>query len=209
MFSIIPLDVVYTAAIPLEIPLVDSCPYLLPYLCIPLPQFQEFKNHIRELKAGGLIWTSQSPFASLIVIVHENDGRIHLCIDYRQLDARTICEAHQCAESLDALGNAKYFSCLDLTSGYLQVQMAEEDRQKTAFTTPMGLYKYTRMPFGLTNAAATFQWLMAMVLGDMNYLEILLYLDDIIVFSPTVEEHLQRLKRVFSRLRQHGHKLKP
>ena len=212
VFSTNSLDVGCTATILHEIPLVDSRPFRLPYRRIPPSQFQEVHEHIKELKACGIIKTSQSPYASPIVIVRKKDGRIRLCVDYRHLNSRTIRDAHplpRIDESLDALGNAKYFSCLDLTSGYLQVQMAEKDRQKTAFTTPMGLYEYTRMPFGLTNAPATFQRLMTMVLGDMNYSEVLIYLDDIVVFSSTIEEHLHRLRRVFSRLREHGLKLKP
>ena len=94
-------------------------------------------------------------------------------------------------------------------SGYHQVEMAEADQVKTAFTTPLGLFEYTRMPFGLMNAPATFQRLMNTVLGDLNLSEVLIYLDDVIIFSATIEEHLARLNRVFSRLREHGLKLKP
>ena len=112
-------------------------------------------------------------------------------------------------EALDALCHAKYFSCLDLTSGYHQVKVASKDQPKTAFISPMGLYEFKRMPFGLTNAPATFQRLMATIFGDMNFDSVLLYLDDIIVFSATVEEHVTRLSKVFSRLREHGLKLKP
>ena len=212
VFSTSSFDVGCTPTMAHEIPLVDSRPFRLPYRRIPPAQFQEVREHIEELRANGIIKPSQSSFASPIVIVRKKDGRIRLCVDYRQLNARTVRDAHplpRIDESLDALGNAKYFSCLDLTSGYLQVPMAEQDRQKTAFTTPMGLFEYTRMPFGLTNAPATFQRLMTSVFGDLNFSEVLIYLDDIIVFSTTIEEHLQRLERVFSRLREHGLKLKP
>ena len=87
--------------------------------------------------------------------------------------------------------------------------MAEQDIPKTAFTSPMGLYEFTRMPFGLMNAPATFQRLMATVFADMNFDSVLLYLDDIVVFSSTVEEHVGRLSKVYARLREHGLKLKP
>ena len=111
-------------------------------------------------------------------------------------------------EALDALGKAKYFSCLDLTSGFLQVKVTEEDQQKTAFTTPMGLFEFTRMPFGLVNAPATFQRLMTTVFSGMNFESVLLYLDDVIIYSSTLEEHVTRLTEVFQRLRQHNLKLK-
>lgn len=135
-----------------------------------------------------------------------------MCVDFRKLNSRTIRDAYpipRIDESLDALGKAKYFSGLDLMSGYLQVGKARDDHRKTAFTTPMGLYEYTCMPFGLMNAPTTFQRLMNTVLEDMNLSEVLVYLDDIIVFSSTIDEHLTRLERVFTRLRQHGLKLKP
>ena len=195
VFSTSSLDVGSTSTVLHEIPLIDPSPFRLPYRRIPPSQFQEVRTHIEELKASGIIEPSQSPFASPIVIVRKKDGRIRLCVDYRQLNSRTIRDAFplpRIDESLDALGNAKYFSCLDLTSGYLQVKMAEQDRQKTAFTTPMGLYEYTRMPFGLMNAPATFQRLMSMVLGDMNYSQVLIYLDDIVVFSSTIQLNARR-----------------
>ena len=86
--------------------------------------------------------------------------------------------------------------------------MADKDQQKTAFTSPMGLFEFTRMPFGLVNAPATFQRLMSTVFGDLNFVSLLIYLDDIIVFSSTLDEHIERLRQVFSRLRSHGLKLK-
>ena len=212
LFSATSLDVGSTNTVLHGIPLVDPTPFRMPYRRIPPAQYQEVRNHLEELKASGIIEPSQSPFASPVVIVRKKDGGIRLCVDYRKLNSRTVRDAFplpRIEDSLDALGQARYFSCLDLTSGYLQVQMAKEDRAKTAFTTPMGLYEYTRMPFGLMNAPATFQRLMNIALGDLNFSQVLIYLDDIIVFSSTFEEHLQRLERVFIRLRQHGLKLKP
>ena len=137
---------------------------------------------------------------------------MRMCVDYRRLNSKMVRDAYplpRIEESLDALGGAKYFLCLDLTSGYLQVKVAEQDRPKTAFTTPMGLFEYTRVPFSLMNAPATFQRLMTTVLGDLNFTSVLLYLDDIVVFSSTVDEHVERLQCVFSHLREHGLKMKP
>ncbi len=146
------------------------------------------------------------------MIVIKKDGSVRFCCDYRKLNKVTCKDAYplpRVEESLDALGNAQLFSTLDLTSGYFQVAMSEEDRAKTAVTTPFGLFEWTRMPFGLCNAPATFQRLMGLVLGDLTFDILLNYLDDIIVFSKDFESHCQRLEIVFNRLRQHGLKLNP
>jgi hypothetical protein len=111
--------------------------------------------------------------------------------------------------ALDSLQGAKYFSSLDLAQGYYQVPIAEEDCHKTAFSAGVGgLFEYQRMSMGLCNSPATFQRLMEACLGDQQYETLLLYLDDILVFSDTFESHLKRLQLVFERLRQHGLKLK-
>ena len=111
-------------------------------------------------------------------------------------------------ESLDALGGARWFSTLDLACRYHQVGMAEKDCGKTAFCTPFGLYEFTRMLFGLCDAPSTFQWLMERILGDQRFQSLLLYLDDIVVFSSTIEQHLEWLDLVLSRLGQFNLKVK-
>ncbi len=118
-----------------------------------------------------------------------------MCVDYRQLNARTRKDAYplpRIEESLDALTGARWFSTLDLASGYNQVPVAEADRSKTAFCTPFGLFEFLRMPFGLCNGPSTFQRLMERIFGDQSFQSLLLYLDDVIIFSTTVEQHLQR-----------------
>ncbi len=111
-------------------------------------------------------------------------------------------------DTLDALSDARLFSTLDLASGYWQVEVEPTDREKTAFTTPFGLYQFRVMPFGLCNAPSTFQRLMHAVLAGLPWTVCLVYLDDVIIFSRTVEEHFQRLRDVFQRLRDAGLKLK-
>ena len=212
VFSKGPEDFGCTDTIVHDIPLIDPTPFRMPYRRISPSDFSEVKDHLKELQAAEIIKPSKSPFASPIVIVRKKDGRIRLCVDYRKLNTRTVRDAFplpRIEESLDVLRKAKYFTSLDLMSGYLQVQVAHKEQQKTAFTTPMGLYEYTRMPFGLMNAPATFQLLMNTVFADMHLSELLIYLDDVIICSATLEEHLKRLERVFVRLRQHGLKLKP
>ena len=112
-------------------------------------------------------------------------------------------------DTLDALSGAQWFSTLDLASGYWQVEVDPSDKEKTAFSTPFGLYQFLVMPFGLCNAPSTFQRLMELVLHGLQWEICLVYLDDIIIFSRTIGEHLQRLKEVFDRLREAGLKLKP
>lgn len=134
-----------------------------------------------------------------------------MCVDYRLLNAKTRKDAFplpRIEESLDALAGAQWFSTLDLASGYSQVEMAEKDKAKTAFCTPFGLFEFNRMPFGLCNAPGTFQRLMERLFGDCRYQSVLLYLDDVIVFSSSVQQHLERLEQVFSRLENQGLKVK-
>lgn len=162
--------------------------------------------------AAGVIRPSKSPYASPVVIVTKKDGSLRLCIDNRKLDSCCTRDAFplpRIEEALEALGQAKYFSTLDLTSGYWQVEVAQQDKHKTAFSTPMGLFGANRMPFGLQNAPSTFQRLMTCCFGDLNFTHLLIYLDDLIIFSKTFNEHLERLQLVFDRLREHGLKLKP
>ena len=134
-----------------------------------------------------------------------------MCVDYRKLNSITRKDAFplpRIDESLDALGGAQIFSTLDLACGYHQVAMAE-DKQKTAFTTPLGLFEFNRMPFGLTGAPATFQRLMQSLMNDLVFKIALVYLDDILVYARDFEGHLHRLSVIFGRLRQLGLKLNP
>lgn len=144
-------------------------------------------------------------------MVQKKDGTIRLCIDYRQLNHKTRKDAYplpRIEEPLDALTGARWFSTLDLASGYNQVPMAEADKAKTAFCTPFSLFEFNRMPFGLCNAPSTFQRLMERIFGDQRFQSLLLYLDDIVIFSSSFQMHLQRLELVLERLQQHGLKLK-
>ncbi|PIK44339.1 hypothetical protein BSL78_18812 [Apostichopus japonicus] len=161
---------------------------------------------------NGVIRPSTSPYASPIVLVRKSDGSLRLCVDYRKLNMKTIKDAYpipRIDESIDALHGTKWFSTIDLLSGYHQVAMEEADKHKTSFTTPFGLYEYNRMPFGLSNAPGTFQRLMQACLHDQFFTSVLCYLDDILVFSKSFDDHLVNLQRVFDRLRQQGLKIKP
>ena len=194
-----------------EIPLLNSDPVRQRYRRIPPSQFTQVKEHVHDLLRKGIVRPSSSPYASPIVVVQKKSGEIRLCVDYRELNARTRKDAYplpRIDESLDALSGARWFSTLDLASGYNQVPMAEPDKEKTAFCTPFGLFEFNRMPFGLCNAPGTFQRLMERIFGDQSLQSLLLYLDDIVIFSATFSQHLQRLDMVLARLRQHQLKLK-
>ena len=175
--------------------------------------YDEVKAHIQEMLDLGAIRPSNRPWASAIVLVRKKDGRLRFCIDLRRLNNRTVKDAYSLPKIesiLDSLIGAQIFSTLDLKAGYWQVEMAEECKAYTAFTCgPLGFYECDTMPFGATNAPATFQRLMHDCLGDLNMNWCIVYLDDIIIFSDTKEEHLKRLEAVFQKLSAAGLKLKP
>lgn len=204
-------DLGCTSLITHEIPLVDDVPVRQPYRRIVPSQYEMVKNHIQQLLDSKVIRESSSPYSSPIVLVTKKDGSLRLCVDYRQLNSRTRRDSYplpRIEESLDALSGARWFSTLDLASGYNQVPVAEKDKFKTAFCTPFGLFEFNRMPFGLCNAPGTFQRLMERMFGDCRYQSVLLYLDDVVVFSATVEQHLERLEEVFARLQNQKLKVK-
>ena len=177
------------------------------------PFKEEVKQHLQEMVEVGAIRRSFSPWTSTVVIVRKKDGELRLCIDLRKLNNRTMKDGYalpRIDDTLDCLHGSKWFSTLDLKSGYWQVELEEEAKPLTAFTMgPLGFWECERMPFGLTNAPATFQRLMESCLGELHLSWCTIYLDDIIVFSQTPEEHLVRLQAVFDELKVAGLKLKP
>ncbi|MEW8091524.1 MAG: reverse transcriptase family protein, partial [Candidatus Thiodiazotropha endolucinida] len=195
-----------------KINLHDNEPFKEPHRRIPPGLFQEVREHLSEMLQAGAIRPSQSPYSSNVVIVRKKDGSIRFCVDFRKLNSKTIKDAYaipRVEDSLHLLAGAKYFTKLDLRSGYWQVEIDERDKAKTAFQVgTLGFFEFHRMPFGLCNAPATFQRLMERCMGDMNLRDCLIYLDDVIIFSATFEEHLNRLEAVFSRLKEHNLKLK-
>jgi len=178
----------------------------------PPAHVEVISDHVDNMLDHGIIEPVSSPWASNVVLVRKKDGTYRCCIDYRQLNAVTTRDAYPLPRidtCLDAMAEAKWFSTFDLRSSYHQVKVADEDMDKTAFICPRGMYRYRNMPFGLCNAGATFQRLMDVVLSGLNLEICLVYLDDIVVYSKTIEEHLERLEAVLSRLCQAGLKLKP
>ena len=164
------------------------------------------------LRNNDIIRSSTSSYAAPICPVKKKDGTMRLCIDYRQLNARTKSDAFPTGNVLDVIDNmagARYFSTIDLAQGYyLQVPVAEADREKTALRTSSSLLEFTRMPFGLKGAPATFRMLMARVLGHMSPTQLALYMDDICVISATFDSHLERLEATFKNLLAHCLRIK-
>ena len=169
-------------------------------------------QQVDEPLAFGRIEESQSPWSSPVVLVRRHDGSYRMCIDYCKLNLCTSKDAISLGRTddvLEALGGGQWFSCLDLASGYRQMQVKEEDRPKTAFSTHRGQFQWRVMPFGLTNGPARFTRLMNLALSELTSTHCLAYLDDIIIWAPSLEEHLHRLRLLFDRIRTAALKLKP
>ncbi|XP_044178256.1 uncharacterized protein LOC122960249 [Acropora millepora] len=170
------------------------------------------EEHVTDMLNRGIIQPSVSPWASPVVLVKKKDNTDRFCVDFRRLNAVTRKDSYplpRIDDALDALNGTRYFSTMDLMSGYWQVEMDPESREHTAFTTYGGLYEFLVMPFGLTNAPSTYQRLMECVLRNLTYKICLIYLDDILVYSKTFSDHLLHLRQVFERLRAANLKLKP
>ena len=162
-------DLGFTDIVTHKIKTTDDIPVCLPDRRIPPPIQPEVKKHLQKWLKTGIIKESDSPYASQIVIVRKKDSSIRICLDYRALNRKTVKDAFplpRIEETLEALKGAKYFSSLDLTQGYLQLAVDEEDQNKTAFRALGSLYMFTRMPFGLCNGPASFSRLMTKCFGD-------------------------------------------
>ena len=151
------------------------------------------------MKKLGVIWESESPWSSPIVLVKKKDGSTRFCVDYRRLNEVTVKDAYplpRIDDCFDTLHGHQYFSTLDLASGYWQVEMEPEDQAKTAFATRSGLYEFQVMPFGLATAPATFERLMEIALRGLQWKRCLVYLDDIITLGRDFEDALDGLRQV-------------
>ena len=192
----------------------DAVPKKQPLRRTPFAARQEVAQQLKKMETLGVIQPSTSPWASPVVLVRKNDGTMRFCIDYRGLNSMTKTDQFpllRIDDLLDQLGKAKYFTTLDLASGYWQVKMHPDSKEKTAFSTYQGLYEFNVMPFGLKNAPAVFQRLMQRVLMGLNPEEgpVSTYIDDVLVFSASFEDHLQHLSCVLDKLINVGLKLKP
>lgn len=170
-------------------------------------ELDSIRENLEKWVELGHISPSTSPYASHVVLVRKKDGSIRMCIDYRALNKKTVRDNYQLPlvdNLLDVLHGAKVFSKLDLMSGYNQILVDEADREKTAFTTRFGLFQFNVLPFGLCNAPATFMRLMNNIFMDQLDRSVIVYLDDILVFSKDEASHAAHLDWVMNKLREHS-----
>lgn len=182
---------------------------------LPPKHEKEVEQQIEEMEQQGIIRKSFSRYASPIVVVAkkpDNSGqqKFRICVDYRKLNEYTVDDKFPLPNIegiLDKLGRAQYFTTIDLAKGYHQIKMHPKDIHKTAFVTPKGLYEYIRMPFGLKNAPATFQRLMNEVLREYISKICVVYMDDILIFSTSLQEHIVNIRKIFNKLSEHNLKV--
>ena len=194
VFSLYNGDLGFCDALKHSIPTTTDKPVYLPHWQIPVQLQQEVRKCLESWLKQGIIRPSKSPYASQVVIVCKKSGEIHLCVDFRKLNAILIRDSFllcRIEEALQAVQAAVWFTSFDLAQSYLQMAMEETDIPKTAFCAgSSGLFEFTRMPFGLTNARASFCRLMEMVIGDQQFVTLLFYLDDICIFAKSADQML-------------------
>ncbi|GBG62033.1 hypothetical protein CBR_g28509 [Chara braunii] len=174
---------------------------------LSIPEATELKRQLEELLRLGFIKPSNSPWGAPVLFARKADETLCLCIDYCGLNRYTVKNSYpmpRADELFDRLAGNRFFTKIDLRSGYHQIRVAAEDQPKTAFRSRFGHYEFTVMSFGLTNAPATFQTAMNDIFRDILEEYVLVYLDDILVYSRTLEDHIRHLRDVLQRLRKHG-----
>ena len=202
-----------TSAIEHEICIDDSKPFKECFQHIPPLLLEEVCVSLRDMLKAGVIHPSQSPWCNTVVLVRKKDGTLHFCVDFTCLNTWTKKDLYllpRIQEALESMANVAHFSSMDFKSSFWQVRMAPESQQYTTFTAGnLGFYEFTCLPFGFCNMPATLQCLMQNRLGELNLIYCIIYLDDVIVFGCTEEEHLECLCIIFERFCEFNLKLKP
>ena len=212
LFAATDKDLGRTNLVEMNIELTDPNPIKLPPYRIPLNKRHIIDKAVDELLDAKIIRPSNSPYSFPVVLINKaKDNSVRFCIDYRRLNSITKKISYPLEhidDILASLGQCKYFSSLDLKSGYYQIGMAEQDKEKTAFVSHRGLFEFNVLSFGLCNGPAKFSQLMSIVLNGIKNEYAIAYLDDVIVFSKTFDEHLIHLQDVLDRLRKANLRLK-
>ena len=203
LFAEIDSDLSHTDTVKMKLDTGEHPPIKLRPYRTPLNNRKVIDNAIDEMLDAKIIQRSKSPWSFPVVIVDKKDGTKRFCVDFRALNKITKSNSYPLPvidDILALLGQAKFFTSLDLKSGYWQVLMNETDKEKTAFACHRGLFEFNVMPFGLTTAPAVFQELMSRVLEGLDKFTVA-YLDDILIYSNTLDEHLAHIQNVFNRLK--------
>ncbi|CAH0728148.1 unnamed protein product, partial [Brenthis ino] len=182
----------------------DAAPVTSPPYRVSPSKREIIRKEIETMLEDGIIEDAESEWASPVVLIPKKNGEVRFCVDYRKLNNVTRTDKYPLPVIDELLQSTKadcIMSTIDLKAGYWQTMVAPEDRHKTAFTTPFGTFQFRRMPFGLKNAPATFQRLIDRMRSGLNNICVLAYLDDILVISPNLDQHLRDLQQVFDRLR--------
>ena len=178
-----------------------------------LPLLEEVCTSLQDMLDAGAIHPGQSLWCNVVVLVRKKDGTLHFCVNFRHLNAwmrKDLYPLPHIQEALESMVGVVHFSSMDFKSGFWQIKMDPKSQQYTAFTVGnLRFYEFTCMPFGLCNTSATFQCLMQNTLGKLNLMYCVIYLDDVIIFGRTEEEHLECLRMVFKRFWEFNLKLKP
>ncbi|EYC09496.1 hypothetical protein Y032_0060g3150 [Ancylostoma ceylanicum] len=212
VFAVEDLELTQTSLVKHEIDTGNTVPIRQRTRPVPLGVRAEFKEMIKGLLERGIIERSTSPWASPVVLVKKKDGSIRLCVDYRELNKCTKPDAYPLPAidvMLQSLQGKRYFTSLDMCSGYWQIPLSEDAKAKSAFTTAEGLFQFTVLPFGLCTSPAVFQRMMDKVLGKLKDQEIFVYIDDILVATESEDRHYEVLMQVFKALEGANLKLKP
>ena len=202
-----------TSAIEHEICIMNSEPFKEQFRCIPPPLLEEMRTSLWDMLEAGAIYPSQSPWFNAVVLVRKKDGTLCFCVVFGCLNTQTKKDLYplpRIQEALESMVGLAHFLSMDFKSGFWQIKMAPESQQYTAFMVGnLRFYEFTHMPFGLCNALVTFQHLMQNMLAELNLTYCMIYLDDVIIFGCTKEEHLECLHIVFKRFQEFNLKLKP